>query len=522
MLEVLIISASGPTPFVPPPVLDGSIFKGFVKSADLIGGNALADLVGLTAGIAFNDDGGWLKYIDGETEFYIPRKPFRYGMTAAALKAVGGRTGKRITFGGNEYDVTLMTGMASDNFASIIGVAGGGDWDKYMYPIFKKIGGQPASAQWAEYTTSDLGMSELAVPNKGTISVCYEQHNTITTALAARGFDYSGGASLPSIARRTVINDASPGEGNAAIGLTSYGWRPKVVKVPPPPTLTDTWENVGPMPFQRSRYSAVEINGLVYLFGGYNEATAVQGTLHSFNPTTKAFTALAAGTPRGFHDAVAINGKMYIFGGIDSSGANYTNTIQVYDPVTNTWSIPSITGTAAVRARHKLIADGTGFYVVGGVTTGGSPLGTSQRFETTTGTWGSTFGTYGGALFGLAVASSSLAYVVGGNAGTPLATLQSMTLPGGVVATKAPLPSTRYSHASFYAKSGVYVIGGTAGTPADSTKVMRYTPGTDSWATLGTVPYTVGDNAAVVKVGNDVYLFGGNSAAGAQAWKYTP
>ena len=522
MLEVLIVSSSGPTPFVPPPVLDGSIYKGFVKSADFIGGNALAGLVGLTSGTAFNDDGGWLKFIDGEVEFYIPRKPFRYGMTVAALKAAGGRTGNRITIGGSEYDVTLMTGMSTDNFASIISVPSGGDWDKYMYPMFKKIGGQPTGAQWAEYTTADLGMSEMAAPNKGTISVCFEQHNTITTALAARGFDYSGGASLPSVMRKTVINDASPGEGNAAIGVTSYGWRPKVVKVPPPPTIVDTWETVGPMPVQRSRFSAVEIGGLVYLFGGYNESTVIQGTLHSFNPATKAFTALAAGQPRGFHDAVAINGKMYVFGGLDTS-SNFTTTVQCYDPATNTWTYPTVQGaTLTGRARHKMVVDGTAFMIIAGVTTGGSSVPTIQRYDTVTQQASNVPGTVGAALFGVADTGFGTVYTSGGYVSAPGTNFDAVVLSTGAITARAALPSSRYSHVSFYAKSGVYMIGGTAGTPADSTKVMRYTPGTNTWATLGTIPYTVGDNAAVAKVGTDVYLFGGNGAAGAQAWKYTP
>lgn len=290
-----------------------------------------------------------------------------------------------------------------------------------------------------------------------------------------------------------------------------------------PAGIIDTWENVGPMPIQRSRYSAVEIGGLIYLFGGYNESSAIQGTLHSFDPVTKIFTPLAAGQGRGFHDAVAINGKMYVFGGINTTGSTYTNTVQVYDPITNTWATPSVTGDASiVRARHKMIVDGTGFIVVGGLTTGGGGVTTLQRFETTTNTWGAAYGSYGNSLFALAGSDANTAYLTGGYVGSPIANVNTLILATGATVARQALPSTRYSHVSFYAKGGLYVIGGTAGTASDSTVVLRYTPGVNTWAALGTIPYTVGENAVVVKVGLSYYIFGGNGTSGAFAWKYTP
>lgn len=523
MLEAFIMTGQGLAPFVPPPILDSSVYKGFVPSNSLIGGNALASLVGLSSGKAINDSAGWLHYIDGDMEFYIPRKPFRAGMTVAALLAAGGRTGTQVQIGADQYTVRLMTGMANDAFSSIISVPGGGEWDKYMYPIYKKETGRPAGALWAEYARADLGMTNVMLPSEATASVCYETHATINTALAARGHDYQGGTSIPGIERRTIINDAAPNEGNGSVGVNAYGWRPMLIKIQPPPVLVDTWENVGPMPVQRSRYSAVEIGGLVYLYGGYNEASVPQGTLHSFNPATKVFTALASGQPRGFHDAVAINGKMYVFGGIDGSGTAYTNTVQVYDPVANTWSLPSVSGSVAtVRARHKMIADGTGFIVIGGLTTGGGQVSSLQRFETSNNTWAATYGSYGNTLFGAVDYDSTITYITGGYAGVPIANVNTLTKATGATVARQALPSTRYGHVSFYMKAGLYVVGGVAGTPADSTKVMKYTPGTNTWATLGTIPYTVGENAVSVKVGADMYIFGGNGASGAFAWKYTP
>ncbi|MCY1431401.1 N-acetylneuraminate epimerase [compost metagenome] len=276
------------------------------------------------------------------------------------------------------------------------------------------------------------------------------------------------------------------------------------------------------MPMQRSRWAAAEIGGLVYLHGGYNESTVIQGTLHSFNPATKTFTALAAGQARGFHDAVTINGKMYVFGGLDTS-SNFTSTVQCYDPATNTWTFPTVQGaTLTGRARHKLVVDGNGFIIMGGVTTGGTAVSTLQRYDTVTQQATTIPGGIGAALFGIADTGSGTVYTSGGYVSAPGVNFDATVLATGANTARAALPSSRYSHVSFYTKSGVYMIGGVPGVAADSTKVMRYTPGTNTWATLGTIPYTVGENAAVAKVGSDVFLFGGNGAAAAQAWKYTP
>lgn len=229
MLEALLLKGvTVEEPFVPPAVVPGKAFQGWVSSDDLITGPALSTLLGLTSGTPINDAAGWLKYIDAGKTFYIARKALRYGTTVAAYKAANLLVGKNVLIGGFTYKVRLMTGMSVDPFSSILNNNGGGEWDRYIWPIFSAAD-RPTADVWSYYTAKDLGLvlnNSLASSQRGLVSVCKNQHTTITTALSARGWDYSGGTAGNAIARHTVINDANTNEGNGQGTLDVYGFRP--------------------------------------------------------------------------------------------------------------------------------------------------------------------------------------------------------------------------------------------------------------------------------------------------------
>lgn len=167
MQELLLISNSRTPspPFAPPTVTDNSVFKGFVKSSELVDGDRLASLLGVSSGVSHNYDAGWLKYVatDGMV-FYIARKTLRYRASAAAIR--NATNGKTITIDGKEYIVRSLSGRAVGSNTDGVGTAGG-EWNQYIYPIYsgsRRSAFPSGTPQWSSYTDSDLGLAEYQAP----------------------------------------------------------------------------------------------------------------------------------------------------------------------------------------------------------------------------------------------------------------------------------------------------------------------------------------------------------------------
>ena len=127
------------------------------------------------------------------------------------------------------------------------------------------------------------------------------------------------------------------------------------------------------MPTARCYPAACVVDGRIYVLGG---ATAWGGgewpcvqTVEVYDPATDTWTQ-ASDMPRArvFHSASVVAGKMYIVGGADPAvhqpGDDLPSTVDVYDPVTDTWT------TAAdfpnPRAEHTAaVVDGK-IYTIGG------------------------------------------------------------------------------------------------------------------------------------------------------------
>lgn len=225
-------------PFIPPTVVADKPFLGWVPIESLIGGDALATAIGLTAGTAHNNDAGWLHYVDGAREFYIARRTLRYGLSALAIEAANSNNTKTIQIGNDWFRVGQISSMSQDPISSIITNPSGGDWDKYIYPLIAGPARAQISAEvWSYYTETDLGLSAVwgTQPN-GSITHTKEKHNTLVNVRCSRGRNYSGGTAVASVVGKTVYYPENPGEGNAGTGLNQYGWRPILEKVPEPAT----------------------------------------------------------------------------------------------------------------------------------------------------------------------------------------------------------------------------------------------------------------------------------------------
>lgn len=152
ILNVTMTMAFGggiPTPVVPEPdfselpgpkILTGGTaglgFYGVTPAIDLISGEELCDLLGITAGTLQHSDEGWLKYANGGTIDYVAKKTIKYGIPWNDINAANAIFGDRvIEINGMLFAVRLLSTE---------------EWNMLMYPVHEDFG------EWAQFTDEEL------------------------------------------------------------------------------------------------------------------------------------------------------------------------------------------------------------------------------------------------------------------------------------------------------------------------------------------------------------------------------
>jgi len=122
--------------------------------------------------------------------------------------------------------------------------------------------------------------------------------------------------------------------------------------------VNDSWKELAPMPVKRGAAVAANVDGKIYVIGGATTAPGatnpaihptyaqrVLNTVQEYDPKTNTWRERAAmPTPRNHTAAAVVNGKIYVIGGrigaaFIAASSNLAN-VEAYDPVTDTWSPP--------------------------------------------------------------------------------------------------------------------------------------------------------------------------------------
>lgn len=151
------------------------------------------------------------------------------------------------------------------------------------------------------------------------------------------------------------------------------------------------WSVLGDMPGARSRTAAATLTyggaERIHLVGGGSGGTLATTTHWSYDPLADTWETSPAPMVKALYDMEAVaapNGKLYVFGGISSTGAT-SDTTQVYDPVTDSWTAGFY--MPQDRTRFAAVSDCDGYiYVFGGID-GATYRNTVECFDTTTHTW---------------------------------------------------------------------------------------------------------------------------------------
>src|SRR6266478_2526027 len=132
------------------------------------------------------------------------------------------------------------------------------------------------------------------------------------------------------------------------------------------------------MPTARTGLAAVAFNGKIYAMGGFGVSSMVLDTVEVYDPISNSWsTATSMPTARAALAATAVNGKICAIGGFNGGGV--LNAVEVYDPSTNTWS----TAAAGMPTARKGLAaaDANGLiYAVGGANISGQVLNATEQY----------------------------------------------------------------------------------------------------------------------------------------------
>ena len=285
--------------------------------------------------------------------------------------------------------------------------------------------------------------------------------------------------------------------------------------------LPGTWAAVAPLPdTPDGGYDHVAVatstNGLIYALGG----GANTNEMEEYNPTTNAWSVVASSPQHSGSAATALNGLIYAISGAPSG------EVDTYNPATNVWTVvapqPGIhRGGAAVAGIDGRIYVLGGIAWNGGTDVNGNPTGNPSNevdtYNPTTNSWT--------VLANLPTARNAPAaavgldgriYAIGGYSALPLTATTEVDVYTPSTNSWAVLPSLPTARGSLAATTGpdghIYAIGGRFGYGDNfySSEVDAYSPTTNSWAILSSLPATRESLGATTGTDGRIYAVGGN------------
>jgi N-acetylneuraminic acid mutarotase len=301
---------------------------------------------------------------------------------------------------------------------------------------------------------------------------------------------------------------------------------------------SNSWSIGTHMPFAVGSSASALINGEMYVAGGITESNTTTNAVAKYHPVSNSWTTLSPMPQGRNHAAAATDGsRLYVFGGRGpGSGdgnvvANGFNTVQIYDPSTDTWESSDSANSQLAplpQARGgtgKAIYLGGEFYVMGGETAtgaGATTVGVYNRvdiYNPTNNSWrlGAPMPTARHGIFPLSVGCTI--YVAGGGirAGhSDSAALEIFPSCGGdMLCVNGQCVSTTTLVVHLRASNGQYVVaeGGGGGVVNANRDVAQ------TWETFVLFDHNGGtlanDDVVSLRTFNRLYLMAQNGGGGA-------
>lgn len=283
----------------------------------------------------------------------------------------------------------------------------------------------------------------------------------------------------------------------------------------------DYWLRAPGLPSARDAAVAVQLNGIIYVIGGFLARSGLVSTNEGFRTASGRWDTYAdLPAPRGHAMAAAANGRIYVFGGnADAATKVATNTTFAYDPASNSWStrapMPVATNGGAAVTIDSLIYVSTG--------DGSRDV---FAYDPATDRWRTLPRAPGETRAAAGAAIDHEMYLTGGNGFWKFAkaAVSVYDTRAGGWSRGVPLPHAVRFAAASGAGDGIRVFGGIAGLMTSTAYTQHFDAATRVWSVATPMPATAYSSTAVSSDGV-FYVLGGKNAADrvtSAVWAYIP
>ena len=236
---------------------------------------------------------------------------------------------------------------------------------------------------------------------------------------------------------------------------------------------TGSWSAIANMPYgARAGVAIAGDDGLIYVFGGYNDTWGSLSYAQIYDPVANSWT-LGTGMTyqEGFlSGAKGYDGRMYIFGGSDAVGR-----VQIYDPVGDSWSLGTNMPSPMFSGTCVAVTGTTSIYYLGGTDSFSTSSTTCVAYDAYSDSWSYLTSLPAARAGGSAViAADGLVYFMGGG-------------------------------------NTAYNTGGLVGGQEFYSTTLVYSRFNDTWFSAVDLSYAARYGMSVASAEGNVWFFGGNN-----------
>lgn len=287
------------------------------------------------------------------------------------------------------------------------------------------------------------------------------------------------------------------------------------------PASADSWTFVAPMPTPRYSFGAATgSDGGIYAIGGTQDNSTALSVVEKYTPSTNTWQSVASlPTPLfGLAATAGLDGRIYAIGGY--TGTMISGVVQVYDPsaATPTWTPVTTLPVPVFWAAATTGTDGR-IYVVGGYpTTQGSQPGvnTVQVYDPVSQSW-SIAAPISVPRYVLAAATGPDGRVYalpGASVSGTINVVEAYTPSANMWNTVASLNTARQAEAAVTSSDGrIFAIGGSDPQNDLFATVEAYSTGSNTWAYVASLNVARGSLAAAKGLDGKIYAFGGRTTS---------